>query len=69
MTNLTIRIEEDLKKKAIQQAARLGIPLSFIIKMSLVQFVDTPKIVIGEPQDVYVTSDIQAKMDKIGNLL
>lgn len=69
MTNLTIRIEEDLKKKAIKQAEKLGVPLSFIIKMSLVQFIDTPKIVIGQPQDVYVTSDFQAKMDKIGDLL
>ncbi len=69
MTTLTIRIERDIKKKAAQQAAKLGVPLTFIVKTALINFVESPKIVVGEPQDVIVTSDIQAKMDKIGELL
>ncbi len=69
MSTLTIRIEEDIKRKAAQHAAKLGVPLTFIIKTALINFVESPKIVVGEPQDVLVTSDIQAKMDKIGELL
>jgi len=69
MSNLTIRIEEDLKKKAAAQAEKLGVPLTFIVKTALINFIESPKIVIGEPQDVIITSDIQEKMDKIGELL
>lgn len=69
MSNLTIRIDANLKKRAAKQAQKLGVPLTFIVTTALVNFIDSPKIVIGEPQDVMVTSDIQAKMDKIGKLL
>lgn len=69
MSNLTIRIDESLKKKAAAQAEKLGVPLTFIVKSALINFVESPKIVVGEPQDVIVTNDIQDKMDKIGELL
>ena len=69
MSNLTIRIDEKLKKKAAQQAKKMGIPLTTVVTIALVNFVESPKIIIGEPQDVYVTPDIQEKMDKIGDLL
>jgi antitoxin component of RelBE/YafQ-DinJ toxin-antitoxin module len=69
MSTLTIRIDEKLKNKAAKQAAKLGVPLTFIVTTALVNFIESPKIIIGEPQDVIVTSDIQAKMDKIGELL
>ena len=69
MTTLTIRIEDDLKSKAAKQAEKLGIPLTLIVKNALRNFVESPKVVIGEPETVIVTPGIQAKMDKIGELL
>ena len=69
MTTLTIRIDEALKMRASAQADKLGVPLTFIIKSALINFIESPKIVIGEPQNVIVTSDLQSKMDKIGELL
>ena len=69
MSNLTIRIDELLKKKATMQAKKLGIPLTLIIKNALRSFIKTPTIVIGDIEDLEVTPDIQEKMDKIATLL
>lgn len=69
MSNLTIRIDEKLKKRASQQASKMGVPLTTIITLALVNFVESPKVIVGEPQDIIVTTDIQAKMDQIGELL
>lgn len=69
MTTLTIRIESDLKAKAAAQANKLGVPLTLIVKNALRNFVESPKVVIGEPETIVVTPEIQAKMDKIGELL
>ena len=69
MTTLTIRIDDELKSKAALQAGKLGVPLTLVIKNALVSFVESPKIVIGEAETIVVTSGIQAKMDKIGDLL
>ena len=69
MTTLTIRIEDELKSKAALQADKLGIPLTLIIKNALKNFIKTQRVVIGEPEDIDVTPDIQKKMDKIGKLL
>ena len=69
MTTLTIRIEDDLKSKAIFQAGKLGVSLTLIVKNALKNFVESPRIVIGEPETIAVTPAIQKKMDKIGDLL
>lgn len=69
MTTLTIRIEDELKSKAALQAEKLGIPLTLIVKNALKNFIKAPRVVIGEPEDIAVTPDIQKKMDKIGKLL
>jgi hypothetical protein len=69
MTTLTIRIDETLKAKAFDRAEKLGIPLTLIVKNALRNFVETSRVVIGEPETVVVTPAIQKKMDKIGNLL
>lgn len=69
MTTLTIRIDEDLKSKAAAQANALGVPLTLIVKNALKNFVESQKVVIGEPETIVVTPEIQAKMDKIGELL
>jgi len=69
MTTLTIRIENELKLQAMSQADKLGVPLTLIIKNALKNFIASPKVIIGEVENVEVTPDIQAKMDKIGNLL
>ncbi len=69
MTTLTIRIEDELKSKAALQAEKFGIPLTLIVKNALRNFIEAPKIVIGEPEAIVVTPDMQKKMDKIGNLL
>ncbi len=69
MTTLTIRIEDDLKSKAAKQADKLGVPLTLIVKNALRNFVESPKIVIGESEAIVVTPEIQTKMDKIGELL
>ncbi|MFA4814505.1 MAG: hypothetical protein WC924_02600 [Candidatus Gracilibacteria bacterium] len=68
MTTLTIRIEDELKSKAFLQADKLGIPLTLIIKNALRNFIKAPRIIIGEPEAIIVTPDIQAKMDKIGDM-
>lgn len=69
MTTLTIRIDDDLKRKAFMESERLGIPLTLIIKNTLVNFVKSPKIIIGEPEVMEVTLPIQRKMDKIGKII
>ena len=69
MTTLTVRIKEDLKSKAADQAEKLGIPLTLIVTNALRNFVESPRIVIGEPEIVEVTPSIQKKMDKVAKLL
>lgn len=69
MTTLTIRIEDELKSKAFLQASKLGVPLTLIIKNALKNFVESPRVVIGDVETVEVTPAIQKKMDKIGDLL
>ncbi len=69
MTTLTIRIDEDLKNKAFSQAEKMGIPLTLVLKNALKNFVETQRVVIGEPETITVTPKIQKKMDKIGKLL
>lgn len=69
MTTLTIRIDERLKKRAAAEAARLNIPLTLVIVNTLQNFVDSPKIVIGEPEVMEVTPALQKKMDRIGEQL
>lgn len=55
--------------KAFNQAEKLGVPLTFIVKNALKNFVESPKIIIGEPETIIVTPNLQKKMDKIGALL
>ncbi len=69
MTTLTIRIDEELKIEAFSQAEKLGIPLTLVVKNALVNFVRSPKVIVGESETVLITPDIQKKMDKIGKLL
>lgn len=69
MTTLTIRIENDLKKKAAKQANEFGISLTLIVKNALKNFIASPKFTIGEVETIIVTPKMQKKMDKIGELL
>jgi predicted transcriptional regulator len=69
MSTLTIRIEDDLKRKASKQAYQLGIPLTLVIKNALQNFIKNPSIVIGTPEIVDVTPQLQRKMDKIASIL
>ncbi len=55
MTTLTIRIKEDLKNKAFNQAEKLGIPLTLVVINALENFVKSPRIVIGEPEMIEFT--------------
>ena len=64
MTTLTIRIKDDLKNKAFNQAEKLRVPLTFVVINALENFVKSPRIVIGEPELIEVTPAIQKKMDK-----
>lgn len=69
MVTLTIRIDEDLKKKAFQEAEKLGVPLTLIVTNTLVNFIKSPKVTIGEAEVMEVTPLLQKKMDKIGRIL
>lgn len=69
MTTLTIRIDEGLKRKAFFEAEKLGIPLTLVVTNTLINFVKSPKVIIGEPEVIAVTAPIQKKMDKIGTIL
>ncbi|MDP3975542.1 MAG: hypothetical protein Q8P95_01360 [bacterium] len=69
MSSLTIRIEDDLKQKAFYQAQRMGISITLVVKNALKNFVKNPTITIGEPEDVEVTASLQAKMDKVADIL
>lgn len=71
MSTLTIRIEEQLKKKASKRAEKLGISVSFVIKNALKNFVEAKKIVIEEPniEVLEVTPALQKKMDRIAKIL
>jgi antitoxin component of RelBE/YafQ-DinJ toxin-antitoxin module len=65
MTTLTIRIEESLKKDAARLAKELGIPLTLVIKTALKNFVASPKVLIGEPERVSLSEELQAKIDRL----
>jgi len=69
MTTLTIRIDDTLKMKAFKEAEKLGVPLTLIIKNALVNFVKSPRVIIGEPETMEVTPAIQKQMDEIGRRL
>lgn len=69
MTNLTIRIKDDLKKNALKQAERLGIPVTLVVKVALQDFVRNPRVIIGEPEVLEAPPEIQEKMNKIAKLL
>lgn len=69
MSTLTIRIEEDLKRKASKQAYELGISVTLVVKNALQNFIKNPSIVIGTPEVVDVTPELQRKMDKIASIL
>ena len=68
-TNLTIRLDQDLKTNATKQAAKLGIPLTLIVTTALKNFVASPRIIIGDPEMIPVNPEIQRKIDKITKLL
>lgn len=69
MTTLTIRIDSKLKKMATRKAGKLDIPLTLVVKNALKNFVNNPQVIIGEPEDVFVTPKIQSKMENVGILL
>lgn len=64
MTTLTIRIDDRLKAKASKEASKLGISLSFIVKNALRNFLESPKIVIGDPEIIPLTPSMQKKVNK-----
>ena len=65
MSTFTLRIDAKLKARAAKEAAKMGIPLTHVVKNALIQFVESPKVVVGEPQAVIVDEAIQRTMDKI----
>lgn len=65
MTNLTIRIDEELKKKAARLAKKLGIPLSAVIKNALRDFIHNPEVKIGQSQSKKVSPKLEEKIDQI----
>ncbi len=69
MTTLTIRINEELKKKAAKKAEEFGIPLTLIVKNALRDFVQSEKIVIGKVKELKITPDLQKEIDEIGQML
>jgi len=69
MTTLTIRIDDKLKANASKQAEKLGVSLTLVVKNALKNFIESPKIIIGEATTVVIDRQIQSKMDKIGKLL
>ncbi len=69
MANLTIRIDEALKTKAMRQAKKLGVPLSLIIKNALKNFVKKPEVIIGEPEIMEVPPDMRKKMNELAELM
>ena len=69
MSTLTIRIEDELKKNAAKQAKQMGISITLVVKNALKNFVKNPTIVIGEPENVKVSASLQAKMDKVADIL
>lgn len=64
MTTLTIRIDDQLKVKAAKEAAKLGLSLSFIVKNALRNFLESPKLVLGEPEIISLSPLLQKKVNK-----
>lgn len=64
MPTLTIRLDDQLKAKASKEASRLGISLSFIVKNALLNFLESPEVVIGDPEMIPLTSSMQKKVNK-----
>ncbi len=69
MSNLTIRIEEELKKEAFEKADKLGVSLTLVIKTALRNFSQNSTIHIGESEEVCLSSDIQDLADQTFDLL
>lgn len=69
MTNLTIRIDQDLKDKALKQAEKLGVPLTLVVIKALKTFVKSPKLVIGEPEKIEVSPALQEKIDQLESMI
>jgi hypothetical protein len=69
MSTLTIRIDEQLKKKAAKRAEKMGVSVSFVVKNALKSFVQNPTIILGEPEEIKMPPHLQKKADKIGQLL
>lgn len=71
MPNLTIRIEDELKKEAAKQAKKMGISVTLVVKNALKNFVEAKKVIIKEQEIevLEVTPDIQKKMDKVAKIL
>ena len=68
MSTITIRIEDELKKKAAKQADELGVTLTLIIKNALKNFVSSPKVLIGEPEKVFLTERLQQDLKEFEDL-
>ena len=66
MSNLTIRIEDELKNQAMKQAEEIGVSLSLVVKNALKHFVQNPVLIIGDSEEIEAI-DKKAKVN-ISNL-
>ena len=77
-TQLTIRIDQKLKKQAQKTAENFGLPLSSLIKTFLTNVVKTKKFTLNECNDEYFDSiiiksccdkKITTKLEKLANVV
>lgn len=68
---VAFRIPTDLRKKATLRSRKLGIPLSFIVKNALADFVNGEQIVFSSAavETLTVSPKLQARADAVAHLM
>ncbi len=63
------RIEDNIWNSALSEAKKLGIPLTFVVKIALQNFAHNPVISIGEPKEVKMPKKTHDLAEKIFDLV
>ena len=51
------------------QADKLGVSMTLIVKTALMVFARDPRVTIGEPEEIIMPKDIQAKAEKLNEVV
>ncbi|MDP4007645.1 MAG: hypothetical protein Q8P68_00465 [Candidatus Peregrinibacteria bacterium] len=69
MANFTIRLDESRRRRALEQAKKLDIPLTLVVKTALENFVKNPIIIINGKDIIESAVSMKRELDKLELLL